>query len=175
MDGSLDCLCGPVIGACDPICAPRNAFGYRNIQNYEKGRILRTTGASLLLCFIKTAALLRLSVRLSLCAAAHAPSGRPVRGSFGLSCPRRSLSVKGLSGAVTTPARGPAKTFRGTIHRMVPLLCLLTFSGGTLRVPFGLWGASRPQRGPSPFVATRHFPRAAGESPHTPSQAFEKA
>ena len=27
-----------------------------------------------------------------------------------------------------------------------------------------LVGAPRPQRGPSPFVATRHFPRPAGES-----------
>ena len=42
-------------------------------------------------------------------------------------------------------ARGPAKAFRRTIHRMVRLHCLLTFSGGTLRVPF-LRGQPRAPR-----------------------------
>ena len=37
-------------------------------------------------------------------------------------------------------AWGIANSFQQTIHWMVCLHCLLTFFGGTLCVPFGLWG-----------------------------------
>ena len=46
--------------------------------------------------------------------------------------------------AVTALPHRSAKAFRGTIHWMVPLLCLLTFLGGTLRVPFRLRGSAPP-------------------------------
>ena len=41
-------------------------------------------------------------------------------------------------------AWGTAKAFQQTIPRMVCFHCLLTFLGGTLRVPFGLWGLLAP-------------------------------
>ena len=63
---------------------------------------------------------------------------------FNVSFPAGSFSVERLSCYHGRSAWGTAKSFRRTIHRMVRPLCLLTFLGGTLRVPFGLWGLLAP-------------------------------
>ena len=72
----------------------------------------------------------------------------------------------GRAGTVFLPPGGPQKRSGEPSTGWFPLLCLLTFSGGTLRVPFSLRGLAA--RGPSPFVAARHFPRTAGESSPPP-------
>ena len=54
----------------------------------------------------------------------------------------------GCDSTVCALPLGSAKAFGGTIHWMVPPLCLLTLLGGTLRVPF-FTGAS--PRAPAAF------------------------
>ena len=66
----------------------------------------------------------------------------------GLSAGGRRL---GWDDTVCALPLGSAKAFGGTIHWMVPPLCLLTLLGGTLRVPVST-GASRTR--PSPFVTS---------------------
>ena len=69
--------------------------------------------------------------------------------------------------------KGSKRPFRGIpLTGAVPLCHFVTFpphSGGI--VPKDPQGerSGRPARGPSPFVATRHFPRTAGESSPPPT------
>ena len=62
---------------------------------------------------------------------------------------------------------GSANAFRGTIHRMVPLLCLLILLGERFAFLFGLWGllarnAGRPLTEAVPPCHFMTFPPPRG-------------